>query len=217
MAIDAATGRARDNFSNTHLLNAHRFALRVHEVETANLGQPFGEFYEPIRADCIACVLSAVAALEAYLGEVGFEPTTHFPGQPAQVVEAWLNLIEFKPFIERLKLLALLNGKALPDFSRNPGQNVVLLVKLRNALVHYNPEWPDEQKAQLALGKSLKSKFPLSPFFGPSEPIFPRACMSYGCSKWAVETVRDFIVEYAKVNGWQAGVFDLRAQFELPT
>jgi len=34
------------NFANTHLLNAHRFAILVHHVETANAGQPFGAFIE---------------------------------------------------------------------------------------------------------------------------------------------------------------------------
>jgi hypothetical protein len=83
-------------------------------------------------------------------------------------------------------------------------------------MVHFRPEWPDEQKAHATLGERLRSKFALSPFFDASEPIFPRACMSYGCSKWAVESIRDFIVEYADGNGWTCGIKKMLPKLSLP-
>jgi hypothetical protein len=68
------------NFANTHLLNAHKFAMVAHSVETMNVGQPFGGFYDDITANVVAAVISSTAALEAYVNEIRFEPINHFPG-----------------------------------------------------------------------------------------------------------------------------------------
>jgi len=212
----ASTGRARMNFANTHLANAHRFAMLVHEVETSNAGQPFGPFIEDIMANGLATVMSSMAALEAYVNEVTFDPAAHFPAQAPDLVASSLALIARQPILERIAFLSVLNGRARPEFGRNPGQGVAALVDLRNALVHFRPEWPDEQKAHAKLGDRLRSKFALSPFFDASEPLFPRACISYGCSKWAVESVRDFIVELADDNGWTCGIKKMLPKLGLP-
>ncbi len=74
-----ATARSRMNFANTHLFNAHRFALRVHEVETTNAGEPFGAFWESIQADTLAAIMSSVASLEAFVNEAALEPRAYFP------------------------------------------------------------------------------------------------------------------------------------------
>ena len=212
----SASGQVRTNFANTHMANAHRFASLVHQVETANAGQPLGSFFEDIRANAVASVMSSVASLEAYLNEVQFDPVGHFPNQEPELVRLSLTLVERRPLVERIAFLAVLNGKQKPDMDRTPGQNVAVLVKLRNALIHFRPEWPDEAEAHDKLGAKLRHRFALSPFFEASEPIFPRACMSYGCAKWAVENVRDFVIEYAEDNGWQCGLKKMLPRLELP-
>jgi hypothetical protein len=56
------------DFANTHMANAHRFALAVHDAETENAGRPFGAFIEGIMAHTVACVMSSVAAVESHDG-----------------------------------------------------------------------------------------------------------------------------------------------------
>ncbi|MFO0567122.1 MAG: hypothetical protein U0263_15745 [Polyangiaceae bacterium] len=50
--------------------------MLVHQMETASAGQPFGAFIEDIMAKTVASVMSSMAALEAYVNEVTFEPVT---------------------------------------------------------------------------------------------------------------------------------------------
>ena|SRR5688572_2033954 len=129
-----ATARTRMNFANTHLASAHRFALMVYEVENANAGQPFGAFIEPIMTFAVASISSAAAALEAYVNEVQFVPEEHFPNQSPALVRSSLRLVERAPILQRIAFLSLLNGRGPPDFGRKPGQNVAVLIDLRNAL-----------------------------------------------------------------------------------
>ena len=204
------------NFANTHMANAHRFALLVHQEESENAGQPFGPFIEGITANVIATVMSAVASLEAFLNEVRFDPDGHFSNQTPELVKASLALVERRSILERLGFLAVLNGRPKPDLGCIPGQHIVALIGLRNALVHFHPEWPDEQVAHEKHGASHKKRFPLSPFYAATEPIFPRACMSYGCAKWAVENVRDFVITYADDNDWQCGLKKMLPKLGLP-
>lgn len=143
--------RTRMNFANTHLLHAHRFALQAHTVETAHAGHPFGAFTDEIMAAVVASVLSSMAALEAYVNEVAFEPTEHFRNTSPELVRSSLIMVERQPLLDRLAFLAVLNGMPKPDLGKNPGQSVATLVELRNALVHFRPEWPDEQKAHAKL------------------------------------------------------------------
>ena len=167
-------------------------------------------------ANTVASILSSMAALEAFVNEIRFEPAEYFPHQVPELVASSLSQSEREPLLERVAFLSVLNGRKKPDLGRNPGQSVGALVDLRNALVHFRPEWPDEQKAHSKLGEQLRGRFALSPFFDSSEPIFPRACMSFGCAKWAVESIRDFIVEYANSNGWRYGFEVLLPRLVLP-
>ena len=54
--------------------------------------------------------------------------------------------------------------------------NVAALIKLRNALVHFKPEWSDEKREHLKIEKRLKGKFQLSPFLSPNDEFFPKRC-----------------------------------------
>ena len=67
------------------------------------------------------------------------------------------------------------------------------LMKLRNALVHFRPDWDSVQEHHGKLGKQLKGAFPPSPFVSSdTAPFFPTRCMSHGCAAWAVRTAWNF-------------------------
>lgn len=212
----AAQGRVREDFANTHLLNARLCAVRAHDVERSSAGKALGPFFDEIRADVAASILSSVASLEAFVNEVVFGSDELFGHQSTDMVRMTIELMERHPLLKKLEILTVLNGKPKPDMGKRPGQDVSALVELRNGLVHFRPEWMEKQQRHAKLGERLRNKFGLSPFFDYNEPLFPRACMSYGCAKWAVESVRDFVLEVADANGWPCAFRKLGQLFELP-
>jgi hypothetical protein len=71
------------------------------------------------------------------------------------------------------------------------------LIALRNALVHYKPEWDTEQKKHKEIeDRLIKSRFALNPFAGPNDAFFPKKCLGHGCAEWAVTSGVTFINEF---------------------
>jgi hypothetical protein len=78
-------------------------------------------------------------------------------------------------------------------------QSVDTLIKARNALVHFKPEWHDEQEVHDKIGKRLKGKF--SPFVDENSPVFPVRCMTHGFAAWAVRSSLNFVQWYSRLAG----------------
>jgi hypothetical protein len=96
----------------------------------------------------------------------------------------------------------------LPTFDKGaaPYQGVGKLIKLRNALTHFVPEWQpgggSQEVAELdALSKSLRNAFPENGLAAQHEPYFPYRCLGYGSSKWAVTQSIAFVTEFMKRLG----------------
>ena len=142
---------------------------------------------------CTAALFFSVASLEANINEIFFDSKQHFVNQtPELITELW-GLLEEKPILEKYQSVLVLKG--LDKFVKGapPYQDVDSLIKARNALVHFKPEWDDEQETLKKVGTRLAGKFELSPFFGEGDPVFPHRCMTYGCAQWAVRTALDFM------------------------
>ncbi|MFA5805197.1 MAG: hypothetical protein WC879_11180 [Melioribacteraceae bacterium] len=88
------------------------------------------------------------------------------------------------------------------DSSCNPYQNVAAIIKLRNALIHYEPEWQKvstDNNSATYLEKSLKGKYELSKYFHPkTEPFFPYLCLSGDCCLWAIKNSVEFVFQFYK-------------------
>jgi len=79
----------------------------------------------------------------------------------------------------------------------SPFQEVEGLVKLRDALVHYKPEWSDVTKAAHPKLEARLKKFPLNP--APSGGFiqwFPHLCLSAGCAEWATRAITTFVTAF---------------------
>lgn len=84
-----------------------------------------------------------------------------------------------------------------------PYQNVILLIKLRNDLVHYEPEWVKSPASddfsdcdQHKYEKMLKGKVSTNPLAGQGSPYYPDKCLSYGCADWAVNSSIEFADDF---------------------
>ena len=71
-------------------------------------------------------------------------------------------------------LKALVKQGQPMDRGASPYQDVATLIKLRNSLIDFKPEWSDQQAAHAKLSDSLKFRIERSPFFPDAAPLFPR-------------------------------------------
>ena len=59
------------------MMNAHRLAVRIHDVESTNANETLGDFSEDIRDDILQCIIPSAAvaatAVEAYVNDGLFE------------------------------------------------------------------------------------------------------------------------------------------------
>lgn len=197
----SATMRTRQNFAALHLVSAATFSRRIGEIEQQNAGQPFGPFFDQMFIYAPPCVLSTVAGLESYANELFADREQNFTDTSSAIVDKLWELTEAKPLLDKFDVALTLLGKPPVPRGVRPAQDVAVLVRLRNAITHFKPEWFDEQAAHEDLSKLLRERFDGSPFLNPTERLFPRRWMTHAGTRWAVETAVSFITEFEKQAG----------------
>ena len=195
------TLRQRSNFAVQHLLAAARFSRKVGQIERENMGAPLGSFFDEIISYVSATVLSSVAALEANINEYFADPEANFPQHNLRLFNKTWELIEQKPILDKYQWALVLKGVAELNKGELVFQDADNVIRLRNLLVHFKPEWHDEQIEHKKIESRLTGKFKLSPFIGPTGVFFPQKCMSYGCASWAVTSTLGFMDYFSNVAG----------------
>jgi hypothetical protein len=77
-----------------------------------------------------------------------------------------------------------------PDKGTTVWQDADLLVKFRNAFMHFKPAWDHEEATRDGkLVEVLKTKIPIYRAYKSGAFIFSFGFMTYGCSKWSVASV----------------------------
>lgn len=109
--------------------------------------------------------------------------------------------LESGKILEKYQPGLSVSEKQVFDKGALPYQDIDNLIKLRNALVHYRPEWDDEAKAHRKLQSRLRSKFPLNPFVQESSLWFPHQCLGAGCAQWAVNASKELMFEFCSRMG----------------
>lgn len=89
------------------------------------------------------------------------------------------------------------------DKGQEAFQNVNSLIRLRNALIHYEPESvliystsTISQKDQHKLEQDLKGNFKENPLTGKGNPFYPDKCLGHGCAEWGVISCLSFSDEF---------------------
>jgi hypothetical protein len=217
-AQDNAVGREnvtlkkRTDFSISHILAAAHFARLSSQVEKTYDGKCSDEVFHEHRAYVSGCIVSTVSFLEAKINEL-FADTVDNPNAVKQLDKTARDLMSGMwkgeilaragfPILEKFQLALALARKDLFDRGKRPFQDVALLVRLRNALVHYVPEWVTFVSAETEdltvqdIKRNLSGKFELNPLRGPADSFFPDRCLSHGCAKWAVTSSVEFVDEF---------------------
>jgi hypothetical protein len=104
--------------------------------------------------------------------------------------------------LDKYQWLLLLAHEDAFHLGKVPYQDVSIVMYLRNAFTHYEPEnmlvsSTEEQPEIHNLIKSLDTKpVSVNPLAGGGDPSFPTKCLSSSCASWGVSSVMSFTDEF---------------------
>ena len=107
-----------------------------------------------------------------------------------------------------------------PPFSKGaqPWQSVAKLVKLRNALIHYEPEWvpvPTAAGEEHSFEKQFAGTFSLNPLAPDENPFYPDKILGHGCAAWAIKSSMAFMDSFKDKAGLFLGLYGGKDDPEL--
>jgi hypothetical protein len=195
--------------STEHLAASVVFATQARELESGRLKPQVLHVRSELTAAALACVMSSVAYLEANINEDISNAVDEGHGdgliKDHLVIErlrtAWESSAGKTTILDKYDLVLALADVATFKKGANPHQGVAKLIRLRNALTHFVPEWQpgggSGEDAELdSLSKSLRRVFPENALAESYEPFFIGRCLGYGSSKWAVMVSVAFVTEF---------------------
>jgi hypothetical protein len=199
--------KMRVDYAFHHYHAAKYFCSRLHEIESAAAHADI-QIAIQHQAYASSAVLSSAAFLEAAINS--FIPDANTNKFPMEAFNAQTGIVlsNLWPFMEKRRMLdkfqiaLAVTCRPMFDTGQQPYQDAALLVHLRNALVHFKPEWDDELRDHLKIEKQLRKKFPLNPLADDLDILFfPKHCLGHGCAQWSVNTAELFITEfYRRMN-----------------
>lgn len=197
--------RQKSAFAVQHMIAAARFSRQCGQVQTENLGKEFGPFFDEQISCVSATVMLCVAALEANINEHLSVGERLFPHVNESARNEFIELLEPVAILDKYQKSLSFKGIEVFDRGGEPFQSVDTLIALRNELVHFHPEWHDEQDRHKKLGQRLAEKFELSPFLKEEGSVlFPQRFISHGCTKWAVQSSIKFMDKFSELIGFES-------------
>jgi hypothetical protein len=207
----------RISYVNSYLCAAIHFHKSVETVEQTNKGKEYGEFWDVAQYNAVACVLTAVAAIEAYANEIYADRMQIFGTEGLHEIDEMMrinsrNMGNLGPIAKLELFLRMAKAKNLSR-GRDPYRSICAIVELRNALVHFQPEPNSKAPRHEALSKKLRSCIKPGPFIkAEKEPLFPRLWVSASSTKWVVTSTIAFVREYEKLAGIPDKFFGIEAK-----
>ena len=199
-----AQAAVRTNLTGVHLMGAARFSRAATEAERAG---PEATDYEDVRQNAIACIMLAVASLEAYSHEMALDLPKDLPEEANAVISSFHSRFFGKDagsmsFLSRFDLVLFASRRYYLDRGATYYQNIHALIELRNALTHFRPEWDNQPVKHKTISGALRGRFKLSTIIRDvGEDIFPRKWVSASCTAWAVNSVLAFAQEFERLSG----------------
>jgi len=199
---EEVTVKSRLYLSLQHIQSACLFARRSGQIEKEYDGNFSTELLTEYWAYVTASIFTAVSFLEATINELFADAEEKYSENPldsntkALMADKWKSISEKRrtTMMDKFDIALTVAGKPIFNPEEKPAQDVVLIVKLRNSLIHYYPEWMNDGTTASMITtkkkfiKGLIRKFPTSPLMSKNNPFFPDKCLSYGCARWAVES-----------------------------
>ena len=205
----SGTLSVKTNFSGHHMLSAAHFARQSAIIEKNCKDEITDELRAEHRAYVTGAIIVSVASLEATINEVfisaidtnlfkDFDPTI-----PKVLAEFWTwDIVERSSILEKYRCVIAVANKETFYRGNTPYQEVNDLIKLRDALVHYKPEWDTDLKTHKGIENRLKSRFNINPFSHVNDAFFPKKCLGHGCAEWSVKSTIKFIEDFYRRMGF---------------
>lgn len=174
-------------------------------------------------------IFAAVSFLEATVNELFADAVDNScevikplnPDVKALMADIWELIGPRKAFsiLDKFRIALILARKQPFNAGASPYQDIDSLIRLRNALVHYKPEWvtagsDTNQNALRKIEQRLRGKFPLNPLTSDGDPFFPKRCLSHGCAEWAVRSSVKFADEFYSRMGLTPTFNHIRSHLE---
>lgn len=217
---DSITIRSRTNYSTQHIRAASFFSRKAYEIEESILG--FQDLFNwdlkiEYKSYVTSSVFLSVAFLEAIINEfysdvaddVVMSLSDHLDPKKISLLKGlWTQDVPrtaaFR-VIQKFEIALLICELEPINKSQIQYGDINALIQLRNALIHYEPEWSiihsDEKFNEKKMIAKLKNKFSLNPFTAEGNAFFPDKCISHGCAEWAVKNVISFVDDfYSKIG-----------------
>lgn len=223
------TVMSREYLSADHLFTALHNSAMCAKRENELMGK---RTVDPChRSYAMAAVLSAVSFLESLVNEV-FEDVRdklklddtrvkgiRRPGRRAMT--AFWEATDRGQYrlLDKFDMALLLNSKESFNKGEQPYQDAKLLVDLRNALVHFRPEWhehgtPGKLETRLAMRMKPSGLIPAD----YAAPWVPVKVLGASCAEWSVQTVQNFADQWttrlAIARTYESQVAEWQAQVE---
>lgn len=208
---------SRHYLSISHLSAAALFAQQCRDIESTARTTPVDN---PQRrqhnAYAVSSVIVSAAFLEATINELfsdcsdahSTDWTVCLPASSlmGRLWKKGIPRTASYSILEKYEIALELNGKPAINTSKNPYQDVRLLVELRNALIHYEPETIVSHSGHEApklhkFEKRFAGKFPTNPLTGLGNPFYPDKLLGSGCAHWAVRAAVAFTDEFFQKLG----------------
>lgn len=202
----------RHYLSLSHLSAAALFAKQCSDVESIAGATPFdSQERRQHNAYAVSSVIVSAAFLEATINELFSDCADEHRTQRIAALQAqilmgrlWKKGIPRTAsysILEKYEIALELNGKSAINSGANPYQDAKLLVELRNALVHYEPETVVSHSGHEApkphkFEKRFSGKFDINPLTGLGNPFYPDKLLGAGCAQWAVTAAVAFTDEF---------------------
>lgn len=210
----------RTYFSIRHIKSAIFFAKEAGKIESSKKVTIDVEKLSIHQAYVIASIFATVAFLEANINEIygdSCDIMTHKMANdakniPESLIEKlgrmWQQGVTSYSILRKYQIAFVIADK--PEFTEgsNPYQDVCSLIDLRNGLMHPKPKsvsvpctGDHSQKSNQEFLKKLRSKFAVSSLAAEGDIFYPSKCLSYGCSKWGIESSLAFADEFCNRSG----------------
>lgn len=211
---DSVTIRIRTYHSIQHIQSAAYLARVSAGIEMAAGAVHDSDALSDDLACVMGCLFAAAAFLEALINELladAWDPATVPAGDarpmnpylrslPEDTLAAWSDTWRMwertaAPILTKYQVVLALAHRS----PFRPGTAVYddahLLITLRNALVHAQPETVLAYSTQPGVAvqvqqweRKLRQKFALNPMTTASSVFFPTRCLGHGCAAWVVQT-----------------------------
>jgi hypothetical protein len=198
---------ARTYFSGLHMQSAAKFVRAARETESQGNPHFDSDVIQVQVTQVTGAVLTTVAFLEATINEIFVDADEEANGGcvSAMLEADRRHLARFwrleiprtaaYPIVRKYEVaLAILRREEL-DRGSTIYENAQAVIRLRNALVHFEPSWYEhvvgENRTDDSMDKlerTLRGKFPLSPLVGDISAFFPARSLGYGCARWALRS-----------------------------